>query len=100
MDMYALNQIPSETKIKMYLRRILYGGKNMVCPECRSRLICRYEERYRCKRCRVKFSLLSHTWLASVRLPLQQLWLLLGCWGNPLPVRQKASLTGLYRQTG
>ena len=99
MDMYKLNQVPSETKIKMYLRRILYNGKNMVCPECHSRLVCRYEDRYRCKRCRCKFSLLSHTWLGGIRLPLQQLWLLLWCWCRQVPVRQTAELTGLSRQT-
>ncbi len=99
MDMYKLNQVPSETKIKMYLRRILYGGKNMTCPECRSRLVCRYEDRYRCKRCRCKFSLISHTWLANIRLPLQQMWLLLWCWCRQVPVRQTAELTGLSRQT-
>jgi len=51
MDMYTLNQAPSETKIKIYLRRILYDSKNMVCPECRSTFVCRYEDRYRCKKC-------------------------------------------------
>jgi len=42
---------------------------------------------------------LSHTWLASIRLPLQQLWLLLWCWCRQVPVRQTAELTGLSRQT-
>jgi hypothetical protein len=30
MDMYKLNQVPNETKIKMCLHRVLYGGKNIL----------------------------------------------------------------------
>jgi hypothetical protein len=34
MDMYTLNQIPSEAKIRKYLRQIVFGGK-IFCPDCR-----------------------------------------------------------------
>ena len=53
----------------------------------------RYEGRYRCRRCREKFSLLSHTWLAGMKLPLQAWWLLLWCWTHRVPVLQAAKLT-------
>ena len=66
MDMYHLNQIPSEAQIKKRLRRIIFG-KNVFCPECNSRQVVRYEQRYRCRACRIKFSLLSHTWLSDMK---------------------------------
>ena len=92
--MYQLNQIPSETQIKKYLRRVLFG-KNVFCPRCRSRSITRYENRYRCKRCREKFSLLSHTWLSDMKLPYQNFWLLLWCWTTKVPVLQAESCSRL-----
>lgn len=71
MDMYTLKQIPSETKIKKHLKHIIFG-KNMFCPECSSRKVWRSEDRYRCPDCRIRFSLLSHTWLRDMKLPLEQ----------------------------
>lgn len=91
MDMYTLNQIPSAAQIKRYLRRTVFG-RNLYCPACRSRQVVAYGQRYRCRRCRAKFSLLSHTWLSNLKLPYQQLWLLLWCWTNQIPVRQAQAL--------
>jgi hypothetical protein len=88
MDMYKLNQVPSETKIKMYLRRILYGGKNMECPECKSRLICQSEDRYSCRRCRWPV-IPSHTWLASIRLPYSNYGCCYGVGADNVSVRGK-----------
>ncbi len=93
-DMYKLNQIPAETQIRKHIRRTVFG-KNMFCPSCRSRNVIKYGKRYRCKRCRAKFSLFSHTWLSNMKLPLQQFWLVLWCWTTQVPVRQTVSLTGL-----
>lgn len=92
--MYQLNQIPSEAQIRKYLRRIVFG-RNVFCPRCHFRQVVRYENRYRCKRCRLKFSLLSHTWLKNMKLPYQQWWLLLWCWTSQIPVRQAMDLAGL-----
>ena len=92
--MYHLGEIPSETQIRKFLRRILYG-KNIFCPACKSREVTCYEERYRCKRCRVKFSLISHTWLANLKISLQEFWLILWCWTTQIPVRQAIALTSL-----
>lgn len=94
MDMYQLKQIPSEAQIKKYLRRIVFG-KNVFCPNCRSRKVWRSEQRYRCPDCRIRFSLTSHTWLADMKLPLQQWWMLLWCWTVRMPVLQTESLTKL-----
>jgi len=96
--MYHLKQVPSEAQIRVYLRRILFG-KNVFCPACRSRRVVRYDQRFRCRRCRTKFSLTSHTWLSSHRLPLQTWWLLLWCWVTQIPVQQSAELTEISRQS-
>lgn len=96
-NMYQLNQIPSETQIKKYIRRVVFG-KNVFCPVCRSRSVARYGERYRCCRCRLKFSLVSHTWLRGTRLSYQALWLLLWCWTAGVPVKQAAALSTISRQ--
>ena len=95
MDMYQLKQIPSETKIRKYLRHAVFGGTHVFCPECKFTNIRAYENRYRCPRCRLKFSLLSHTWLSNTKLPLQQLWLLLWCWTKRIPVKQAQDLANL-----
>lgn len=91
-DMYRLKQIPTEAQIRTYLRRIAFG-KNVYCPACHSSHVLRYEERYRCQRCRIKFSLLSHTWLRHSRLSYQEFWLFLWCWTTQIPVRQARALT-------
>jgi len=92
--MYELNQVPSEAQIKKYLRRILFG-KNLFCPKCRSRQIINYESRYRCKKCRLKFTLVSHTWLKGMKLTYQKFWLVLWCWTTQIPVKQAIALTEL-----
>jgi transposase-like protein len=94
MDMYTLNQIPSEAQIRKYLRQIIFGGK-LFCPECRHTNPKKYESRYRCRQCKAKFSLTSHTWLANMKLPLVQWWVLLWCWTKKIPVQQTHHLTGL-----
>jgi len=90
--MYQLNQIPSEAQIQKYLRRLIFG-KNLFCPICRSRKVIRYEQRYRCLGCRNKFSLLSHTWLADMKLSYQTFWLLVWCWTTAIPIKQTMSIT-------
>lgn len=97
MDMYQLKQIPSESQIKKYLRRIVFG-KNVFCPSCRSQNVLRFENRYRCCRCRFKFSLLSCTWLANMKISLQRFWLILWCWTTQVPVRQTSALAKISRK--
>jgi transposase-like protein len=94
MDMYHLNQIPSEAQIQKRLRRIIFG-KNIFCPECNSRQVVRYEKRYRCRACRIKFSLLSHTGLSDMKLSYQTFWRLLWAWTIQMPIKQAQSLTKL-----
>jgi len=89
--MYQLNQVPSEAQIRKYLRRIVFG-RNVRCPECRSQNVVAYEDRYRCRKCRGKFSLTSTTWLGDMKLSHQSFWLLLWCWTTMIPVRQAMAL--------
>ena len=95
--MYHLKQIPSDRIIKKTLRQILFGS-NMHCPRCRSQQVVRYESRYRCRVCRQKFSLLSHTWLGEMKLLLPKFWLILWAFTQAVPVRQAMALTGLSEE--
>lgn len=94
MEMYHLKDIPSETQIKKFLKKILFG-QHIFCPACkRHDVLCR-QNRYWCRKCRMRFSLLSHTWLSNMRLPLKQFWLVLFSWTNQIPVKQTQALSGL-----
>lgn len=95
--MYQFNQIPSDAQIRRYLRRIIFGP-NLYCPKCHSRKIYASQGRYRCPKCRIRFSLLSHTWLSNLKLPLRQFWMILWCWTTQIPVRQTTSLTNLSEE--
>lgn len=86
-----LNQIPSETKIKKLLRKIIFG-KNLSCPWCHSRRVYTSENRYRCRKCKKPFSLLSGTWLNNMKLSYRTFWALLWCWTQQIPVRQTRKL--------
>ncbi len=93
-----LDRIPSNAQIQKYIRRIVFG-KNVFCPVCRSRKVVRYEARYRCKSCREKFSLLSHTWLSNMKLSYTQFWMLLCAWTHATPIRETAARTHLSEKT-
>ena len=95
--MYHLNQVPTEAQIRKFLRRTIFG-KNIFCPACRHRAVTKRQERYWCPHCRVRFSLLSHTWLADLKLPLPKFWLLLWAWTQGVPVRQTMALAQLSEE--
>jgi len=96
--MSILHQVPSETKIKRELKKIIFG-KILFCPHCGSRAVKKYEKRYRCRVCRKPFSFTSVTWLKGMKLSLQTFWLLLWSWINKVPVDQTAKLCGVSRPT-
>lgn len=81
MDMYQFNQIPTEAQIRKTLRRIIFG-KNIYCPVCKTNKVYASQGRYRCRKYRIRFSLLSHTWLSNIKLPLAQFWMILWCCVN------------------
>src|SRR3989344_3973545 len=98
MDMYTLNQIPSNPQIRKFVRRTLFG-KSVFCPECKSRKVIAGGGRYWCRSCRCRFSLLSHTWLKNLKLPMVQFWMLLWCWTMQIQVLQTEKLTKLSETT-
>ncbi len=98
MDMYQLNHIPSEAQIRKYLRRTVFG-KNIYCPKCKRDRVYKTQERYCCRYCRLRFSLLSHTWLSNLKLPLTQWWMILWCWTTQIPIKQTMALTKLSEVT-
>lgn len=93
-----IKQIPTEAKIRKELRRIIYG-KNIFCPWCRSRDVHATEGRYRCRKCRKSFSLLSGTWLSGMKLNLRTFWALLWCWTQKIPVQQTQKLCHVNEET-
>jgi transposase-like protein len=90
--MTILRQVPSEAKIRRVFKKILFG-KYLSCPHCGSRVIKKYEGRYRCKKCRRPFSLTSSSWLKGMKLSLEIFYALLWCWINKTPVDQAVRLT-------
>lgn len=96
--MNILHQIPTDAKIRRIIKKIVFG-QHLFCPYCGSRSIKKYEQRYFCKRCRKKFSLLSVTWLKGMKMPLAVFWLLLWCWTNKTPLDQTKKVTGLSEPT-
>lgn len=87
MNNYNLNQIPSEAQLKKLLRKAIFG-KYLHCPHCGSRKVKPSENRYRCKKCRQKFSLISESWLRGTKIPLPKICLLLWCWQIKIPLDQ------------
>lgn len=96
--MSILHQIPSEAKIRMELKSLVFG-KVLRCPSCGSKQLKKYGKRYYCKRCRKPFSLTSNTWLRGMKLPLQTFWLVLWCWVNKVPVDQAQKTCGVSEPT-
>ena len=86
-----LNQIPSEAKIKKHLTKIIFGS-HLFCPWCHSRQVHRSEHRYRCRKCKKPFTLISGTWLKGMKISLRTFWALLWCWTQKVPILQTQKL--------
>lgn len=85
----------SERKVKATLRQVLFKKGRMTCTHCGCFKIISLKDRYFCKGCRKKFSLLSHTWLKNLKMPLTLLILLLWLWLEDYQVKQVSQLTGI-----
>ena len=92
-----LNQVPSETKIRKQLRKIIFGD-HLFCPRCHSRKVYVSENRYRCHCCRRPFTLLSGTWLRGTKLSLRTIYALLWCWTQRVPVLQTEKICHLTEE--
>lgn len=85
---------PSEAQIRKLVREIAFGSK-IHCPECHSQDVEVYYDRYRCRRCQCRFSLLSHTYLKDSKLSLRQIWTILWFYLNKTNIAVVAKYTGL-----
>lgn len=90
-----------ERKIKQILRNIIFKKGRLKCPRCNcfKILSIRNEDRYFCKRCRKKFSILSNTWMRNIKIPLSAFIILLYLWLEDASVDLTKKLTGLSRPT-
>lgn len=98
MNYSSLSQVPTKSQIKKILRKIIFGS-HMFCPLCHRRSIYRSEDRYRCRKCRKPFTILSGTWLNGMKLSLQKFWLILWCWTQKIPVLQAQKLCNLSEKS-
>ena len=92
--MSILAQVPTKAKIRAVIVESTFG-KRLSCPRCGSTRIKRSEHRYRCPKCRRPFSLTSVSWLSSMKISLQQFWLLLLCWQKRIAFATTQEITGL-----
>ena len=98
MNNNILHQVPSASKIKREIKKIVFG-KILFCPRCGSPQVKPQEKRYRCRLCRRPFSLTSVTWLKGMKLPFETFWLLLWCWTNKVSIEQAMKLCGVSKPT-
>jgi transposase-like protein len=96
----TLKQVPSKGTIRRFFKRVIFGS-HVHCPSCRSRSFCvlRAEERWRCSRCHLPFSIKSSSWLKGAKLPLEDIWVLLWCWQREFPLKHAQAVTGLSYPT-
>jgi len=99
---HALSQIPTEKQMRGHLIKIIFGSRGVWCPDCgkKNKVVClEHNKRWRCSRCRNKFSLTSVTWLRGMKISLQHLWCLIWCWQKKIQVDQAVELTKLSLPT-
>jgi transposase-like protein len=96
--MSILDQVPGEAKCRSLLSRAAFGPRPS-CPFCLRSGARRCESRWRCPKCRRKFSLTSCTWMRGCRLPLRSVWLLVLLWQGAAPFGVAAAHSGLSAPT-
>lgn len=97
----VLSQIPGEKQILRHLKKIIFGPR-VKCPDCGRQVHVREIERnkkWRCVKCRNKFSLTSVTWLKGMKLTMRHLWCLVWCWQHRINVHQASKLLNLSAPT-
>ncbi len=98
--MHILLAVQPERTIKSQVCRILFGRSNLVqCPYCTRTGCIRRDEKFQCRRCGRAWSLTSLTWLKGMKLNWQQLWGLVWCFINKVPIDQTQKLLSLSKPT-
>lgn len=94
---YTLNQIPTEKQILIKLKNIIFG-KHVFCVKCGRKMYVQElqkNKKWRCKKCRNKFSITSINWLKGMKISIQQLWGLIWCWQRKINVQQVNALLNI-----
>jgi len=86
--------LSSARKIRAFFKKCIFG-RNIFCPACRSHHVVAHQGGYRCKKCSLRFSLLSHTFLKGAKLDEAQIIRIVECFVAATPVNQAMRLTGL-----
>jgi transposase-like protein len=98
--MNIVKQVPTKSTLRRIFKKIIFG-KRVCCPECRSRSIKKIlsEERWRCRKCHLPFSIKSSSWLKGSKLSLEEIWLLLWCWQKKFSIQHAQDTTELSYPT-
>jgi transposase-like protein len=93
--MFQANHALNERQIESRLRKIVFPKGRLKCPHCGSFIVKRIksEQRYHCRRCRKKFSLLSGTWMKDIKIPLAKFILLFEFWAEGYGVKDSSGLS-------
>jgi transposase-like protein len=100
MRMHIVKQVPTKGTLRRILKRAIFG-KRICCLTCGSRSVrmIKREERWRCRRCHLPFSIKSSCWLKGSKLPLETIWLLLWCWQKKFARERAMDITGISHPT-
>lgn len=98
--MHIVKQVPTKGTLRRIFKRIIFGS-HLHCPSCNSRLVrnIKKEERWRCRRCHLPFSIKSASWLKGSKLSLETIWLLLWCWQRKFSIQHTMDMTDLSYPT-
>ena len=98
--MNILKQIPTKSTLRRTLKQAIFGNR-MYCPNCESRNIkmIKREERWRCRTCKLPFSIKSSCWLKGSKLPLETIWMLLWCWQKKFSLQHTQEIVGVSYPT-
>ena len=98
--MHIIKQVPKYGTLRRVFREAIFGAKT-YCPHCKSKRIkmLKREERWRCRGCKLPFSLKSSSWLRGSKLSLETIWLLLWCWQKKFSRQHAMDITGVSYPT-
>lgn len=98
--MNILKQIPTKGTLRRTLKKVIFGNR-VHCLSCGSRSIkmIKSEERWRCRQCRLPFTIKSSCWLKGSKLSLETIWMLLWCWQKKFSLQHTQELVGVSYPT-